>query len=97
MAKGAEAKSKVVEKIIKIFGDDYIGEFNNKYYVWSIEDGVKTQVCIALSCPKNPVGEDSNRMEFAAIGSTAPQAESAATIGEDEKANIANLMKSLGL
>ena len=50
-----EAKEAFITKIINLFPNDYICEDNKKYYFWS--NGV--QVCVALTCPKNPVGESS--------------------------------------
>lgn len=41
MARGAEAKNKVIEKIQSAFGADYIGEVDKKIYVWSKENGEK--------------------------------------------------------
>lgn len=40
------------------FGNDWIGEVDKKYYVWSQENGSKIQVCISMTIPKNPVGEE---------------------------------------
>lgn len=50
--KGQIAKEKVKEKIIQIFGNDYIGEFDRKYYVWEKDGSEKVQIAIALTCPK---------------------------------------------
>lgn len=41
MAKGSIAKAEVVQKIIATFGDDYVGEASNKYYVWADDGGEK--------------------------------------------------------
>ena len=42
----------------EIFGNDWIGEVDKKYYVWSQENGNKMQVCITMTIPKNPVGDE---------------------------------------
>ena len=55
MAKGAEAKIDVANRIAKAFGDDWIGEVDKKYYVWGNEGGERVQICIAMTCPKNPI------------------------------------------
>ena len=55
MARGAEAKKKVIEKIKEAFGDNFIGEANNRYYVYATEAGEKMQIAISLTCPKTPV------------------------------------------
>jgi len=57
MAKGQIAKELVAKKIAEAFGNDYIGEIDKKFYVWSQENGSKMQVCISMTIPKNPVGE----------------------------------------
>ena len=35
MAKGANAKNAVINKIAMAFGTDYIGEIDKKVYVWA--------------------------------------------------------------
>lgn len=52
MAKGQIAKDNVVKKIIQAFGNDYIGEFDKKHYVWEKDGSEKVQIAIALTCPK---------------------------------------------
>ena len=52
MAKGQIAKDNVVRKIIQAFGNDYIGEFDKKHYVWEKDGNEKVQIAIALTCPK---------------------------------------------
>ena len=52
MAKGQESKDNVKKKIIEAFGADYAGEYDKKLYVWTTEGGVRTQVCLAMTCPK---------------------------------------------
>jgi len=55
MARGTEAKENVVAKIKEAFGQDFIGEFSKKIYVYANEGGEKIQVAISLTCPKEPV------------------------------------------
>lgn len=55
MAKGAKAKDNLIKKIIAAVGDNYIGEYDKKYYFWSEEDGENIQVSISMTCPKNPI------------------------------------------
>ena len=55
MAKGQEAKDRVVQKIKEIFGADFIGEVDKKIYVYSQEKGERVQVALSLTCPKTPV------------------------------------------
>lgn len=99
MAKGAQAKINVINKIANAFGEDWIGEVNKKLYVWADDGGNRVQISIALTCPKtfidapdknyvpdNDWSEDEPR-------NTAPAAE----ISAEEKKNIADLMERLGL
>ena len=107
MAKGAIAKQAVINKIAAVFGDDYIGEYDKKQYVWANENGERVQIAIALTCPKTPieiasnVSDDGGDWNFTddtpkaapvAISNAAP-----AEITEAEKQNIADLMARLGL
>ena len=105
MAKGAIAKENVAKKIAQAFGSDFVGEFDKKLYVWVDENGERVQIAIAMTCPKNPVGnidysaEPGNSLNFEDM-SAAPVAggsNSAAEISEEEKKNIAELMARLGL
>lgn len=50
--KGQIAKDNVVKKLIQTFGNDYIGEFDRKHYVWERDGSEKVQIAIALTCPK---------------------------------------------
>lgn len=104
MAKGVIAKQNVIDKIRNAFGTDFIGEYDKKIYVWSDENGERVQIAIAMTCPKNPIGEVdavvgspipnfSNEINFEEV--LVPQAQNAIT--EDEKQNIAALMQKLGL
>lgn len=102
MAKGTLAKGKVVEKIKEAFGDDYIGEYNNKYYVWAKENGEKIQIAISLTCPKNPVGEVNapnfdGGLDFSTPAAVAPTVPEPAEITQEEQDRLATLLESLGL
>lgn len=107
MAKGAIAKQTVINKIAAAFGDDYIGEYDKKQYVWANENGERVQIAIALTCPKTPIEiasnvsdaggdwdftDDAPKAAPIAVSSAAP-----AEITEAEKQNIADLMARLGL
>lgn len=56
MAKGSEAKAKLAAKMAEMFGENWIGEVDKKYYVWSEENGERIQIAIAMTCPKTPIG-----------------------------------------
>lgn len=100
MAKGAQAKINVTNKIANLFGEDYIGEVNKKLYVWADDGGDRVQISIALTCPKtfidapdkNYVPDNDWSNEDAPV-----QVPQKAEISAEEKKNIADLMERLGL
>ena len=104
MAKGASAKVEVQKKIAQAFGNNYIGEYDKKIYVWANDGGETVQIAISLTCPKVPVEisaapvtgdfnfEDDAPNVVVAAGGYQP-----AEITEDERDKVRDLMKSLGL
>ena len=107
MARGANAKIEVQQKLVSAFGNNFIGEYDKKYYVWANDGGEMVQIAISLTCPKNPiqvdttVNTDAGDWDFSdnpkvntvvAVANAGP-----AEITEDEKANLTNLMAKLGL
>ena len=102
MAKGNIAKDKVIEKIAQVFGQNYIGIYDKKVYVWSEENGEKIQIAISLTCPKVQVGavdSGNNALDFENMGATiaAPTEFQPAEISDQERENVAELMRKLGL
>ena len=107
MAKGAVAEEGVIKKIASAFGNNFIGEFDKKIYVWENDGGEMVQIAISLTCPKNPIQVDTTVTTDAGdwdfsdnpkVNTTVAVANAApAEITEDEKANIAKLMAKLGL
>lgn len=100
MAKGAQAKINVTNKIANLFGDDFIGEVNKKLYVWADDGGDRVQISIALTCPKTFIDApdknyvpDNDWSDEDAPAQTPQKAE----ISAEEKKNIADLMERLGL
>lgn len=101
MAVGEEAKTKLMNKIIDALGDVYVGCVDKKYYFTSYENGIEKQVAITLTCPKNPVAVSnapvvrSGGMDFEAEPVlTAPKV---TEVTEEERQNIADMMRRLGL
>lgn len=99
-SKGAVAKEQIAKKMAEVFGADWIGERDKKYYLWANENGERIQIAISMTCPKTPVGEagataDSNVLNFE-DGATAG-GETQIEITTDEKKNIADLKARLGL
>lgn len=102
MAKGNIAKENVVKILEKAFGDDYVGEFDKKYYVWADDGGNRVQISIALTCPKVYRGVEettSTEMNFDDDDSAANSAQSftPADISQEEQDTLAALMERLGL
>ena len=103
MAKGANAKNAVINKIAMTFGTDYIGEIDKKVYVWADDGGEKVQIAIALTCPKNPVETGGvstapvSGWDFSDNVVTASAPVSKAEITPEEQARIADMMSRLGL
>ena len=95
MARGSEAKVKLVSRLREALGEDWIGEIDKKFYCWSEENGERIQIALAMTCPKTQVpvpGGDYNWDDAA----EKPQP---ATIepSEDEKATLDRIMNELGL
>lgn len=102
MAKGAEAKEYVARKLKEAFGEDYVGEVDKKYYVWSRENGQRMQIAIAMTCPKAPVGEvpaESGDFDWegSSVSSEPVAKHNPVEIDDNERARVAELMKKLGL
>ena len=83
------------------FGEHYLGEVDKKYYVEAPENGEMIQIAIAMTCPKNPVAVSntpvvrSGGMDFEAEPVlTAPKV---TEVTDEERQNIANMMRRLGL
>lgn len=91
MAKGQEAKDRVITALKEAFGTAFIGEIDKKIYVWSVENGAPQQVAITLTCPKTPVGD------FEGGASSDIAMNNTAEITQEEMDTIAELMLKLGL
>jgi hypothetical protein len=108
MARGSVAKENVAKILSEAFGQNWIGEYDKKYYVWANDGGERVQIAISLTCPKTFIEVDtaasvsaSGDWDFSdtpkpsgpiAVANAAP-----AEITEEEKENIAALMARLGL
>lgn len=104
MARGTIAKQNVVNQLQSAFGQNWIGEYDKKYYVWSQENGERIQIAISLTCPKVPVEvssapiagdfnfEDDAPGVVVAAGGYQP-----AEITDDERDRVRDLMRLLNL
>lgn len=102
MAKGAIAKSNIVKKLKEVFGEDYIGEYDKKYYVWAQDDGERVQIAISLTWARNPVETVTPTLnggfDFSGDNEVVTSTKSEpAEITQEEQDNIAELLARLGL
>lgn len=112
MAKGQIAKDYVAKKLAAAFGEDFLGEYDKKYYVYGVENGEKVQVAIAMTCPKVPVEftsvatsgyvqvgdfDFSDDAPIATVTVTANAPAQNIEISEKEREDLAALMARLGL
>ena len=105
MAKGSIAKQVVADKIKAAFGQDWIGEDDKKYYVWAVENGERVQIAISMTCPKVQVeiaapttaAGDFNFEDDAPAAPVVATGFAPAEITDEERNNIVEMMKALGL
>lgn len=99
MARGQAAKEYVINKLREAFGEDFIQIYDKKVYVWGREDGSKMQVCISMTCPKTPIGEDPGGvLDFSDTSGDIPVVtEKKAEIDKKELDEVAAMMARLGL
>lgn len=106
MARGSIAKQQVANKLAEVLGNDWIGEYDKKYYVWANDGGERVQIAISMTCPKTPievaaVAEPAGDWDFTDEGTkTATLVVSNAApaeITQEEVDNLAALMERLGL
>ena len=100
--KGQIAKDNVIKKIIQAFGDNYIGEFDKKLYVWAKDGAEKVQIAIALTCPKVYRGIEETAPTALNFEDDEPSVNTGtafkpAEITQEEKDTLADLMKRLNL
>ena len=100
MAKGALAKADVTKKILSMF--DNACEYGKEIRVPMIENGEQVQIKVTLTCAKENVecGADTALPgEFPTPVNAAPTPVNTAPVQPtaEEKQNVANLLRSLGL
>jgi hypothetical protein len=104
MARGTTAKEKVENKIKEAFGEDFVGIYDKKIYVWADDGGERVQIAISMTCPKTTVGtvdltaaagggHDFSDPEVV-VGPTTSQP---AEVTPEEQKNIEDLIAALGL
>lgn len=106
-ARGNEAKDKLIQKISQAPGVTYLGCYDKKYYFTESENGEQIQIAVSLTCPKAPVEFAANvsapagDWDFSDNPAPSPAVAIAnagpAEITEEEQANVAELLRKLGL
>ena len=105
MAKGALAKEQIFQKMLEMFDGSFMYNGGKELRIPWDEEGNEVQIKVALTCAKENVsiGGEAPRSAAAVVdspvvGTFASQAE-AANIEptEEEKQNLEDLMKALGL
>ena len=95
-ARGTIAKQEVTEKLREAFGDNFIGEYEKKIYVWANDGGDRVQIAITLTCPKIQIETGATSVDS---DSAFPATASAQSIEftDQEKKNLEDLMARLNL
>lgn len=94
MAKGADSKQKVIDKILEIYPEAFI--YGKELRIPFEEDGARVEIKVALTCAKTNVGGNDGLAESGLESNDTPNA-APAPPSDEEKQNIANLMARLGL
>jgi hypothetical protein len=102
MARGAQAKSDVMQKILETFSGSFKYNDGKEIRVPVMEGGELVQIKITCTCAKENVemGADvAMPGDFPAPKMTAPTPERTepVQVSEEEKQSVADLLKSLGL
>ena len=96
MARGAESKQIITDKILQTFEGAFIYG-GKEIRVPLQENGERVEIKVTLTCAKENVGGDSAFAAPQGETSQVAQASAPAAPTEQEKANIADLMSRLGL
>ena len=100
MAKGAGSKLYIENKLREAFGKDFIAVVDKKCYINAPDDdGTMVQVCVSMTCPKNPVGTTpEGGIDFDNMPSGGSATEfKPAEITTEETENIRKMLAELGL
>ena len=95
-ARGTVAKQEVTEKLREAFGDNFIGEYEKKVYVWANDGGDRVQIAITLTCPKIQIETGTTSVDSDSAFPTTASAQSV-EFTDQEKKNLEDLMARLNL
>lgn len=94
--KGQVAKEQAINRIKEAFGNDFIGLYEKKVYVWGQENGERMQIALALTIPKNPINVATNSPDSSNDTPTAASS-SPTEMTEEDKNKVKELMRKLGV
>lgn len=103
MAKGAIAKQIVFDKILEVFEGSFMYNGGKECRIPIDEEGNEVQIKVALTCAKDNVSPEGEVMKAAATASeegpvnSFPAPHKIAEVTEEEKQNVEDLLKTLGL
>ena len=95
MARGAESKQIVINKILETFKDSFIYNNGKEIRIPMEENGERVEIKLTLACAKTNVGGGEADSVEPQSAFTEPKTTAAPT--PEEKENIAKLMDRLGL
>ena len=93
MARGAESKANVIQKILEVFDGAF--EYGKELRIPIMENGERVEIKVTLTCAKTNVGGDDGPADSAPAAASANVTAGPPT--EEEKQNIANLLDRLGI
>lgn len=102
MAVGQIAKQEVTKKILETFKGSFVCEGGKEIRIPMLEDGVERQIKVTLTCAKVNISPDGEAQDIPTVSGQINFTD-AQTVAEalkptaEEKENMANLLKSLGL
>lgn len=103
MAKGAIAKQIVFDKILEVFEGSFMYNGGKECRIPIDEEGNEVQIKVALTCAKDNVSPEGEVIRAAAAVSeegpvnSFPAPHKIAEVTEEEKQNVEDLLKTLGL
>ena len=104
MAKGTESKNILFKKIMEVYPEAFWEDAGKILRIPMEEKGEVVEIKVTLTAAKNLLGSGEIPSAFAAAPSTLPDSTSfmnepapSAEMTEEEKANVARLIESLGL
>ena len=101
MARGAEAKAKIQKQILETFSGSFLYNDGKEIRIPTPEGAEIVQIKVTLTCAKENVecgADNATPGDFPApFKAVTPERDTPVAPTNEEKANVANLLRSLGL